>query len=73
MSKLDDIERLARTSERLTILTPFTTLQMIEVIRAAAAMRKAGTNGVWSNGRSLPTEEATAFDAALAKLESWQP
>lgn len=82
MSRLDEIERAATPGNcayctfphvNLTALNeianPATVLAMVEVIRAAREMRKAGTDGVWSKGKRLPTEEAAAFDAALAKLE----
>jgi hypothetical protein len=69
MSKLDDIERLARTSERLTILTPFTTLQMVEVIRAATVLRKRLEYPHTGGDLTERRRELLAFDAAMAELD----
>lgn len=52
----------------ITLCNPATVLAMVKALRAAEAMRSAGTYVPPEYGTG-PTEEAAAFDAAMAELE----
>lgn len=68
MSKLDELETAAKAS-RLWRANPATVLAMVEVIRAATALRKRLEYPVTGVGLTERRLELLAFDAALAKLE----